>query len=142
MSLHNFLYNRVKQGEAILLFLCLFQLVPGETALAFYTATNPTDQAITGISTYNVIPFDAGQYFNKIQVTSHQVSYLKWGSDCSVQTLDVLFYCSIFLLFFPDLNTCCGYICFVIQVLRLILGFFEYDLRSLNPVPHSRQQNL
>lgn len=42
-------------------------LTPGETALAFYTATNPTDQPIVGISTYNVIPFEAGQYFNKIQ---------------------------------------------------------------------------
>lgn len=40
---------------------------PGETALAFYTATNPTDHPITGIATYNVIPFEAGQYFNKIQ---------------------------------------------------------------------------
>nr|CAG4642882.1 EOG090X0GO2 [Evadne anonyx] len=39
----------------------------GETALAFYTATNPTDRPIDGVSTYNVIPFDAGQYFNKIQ---------------------------------------------------------------------------
>ena len=44
------------------------QLVPGETALAFYSAHNPTSHAITGIATYNVIPFDAGQYFNKIQV--------------------------------------------------------------------------
>lgn len=40
---------------------------PGETALAFYTACNPTDTPVTGISTYNVIPFEAGQYFNKIQ---------------------------------------------------------------------------
>lgn len=40
---------------------------PGETALAFYTATNPTDRPICGISTYNVLPFEAGQYFNKIQ---------------------------------------------------------------------------
>jgi len=40
---------------------------PGETALAFYTAKNPTDKPIDGISTYNVIPFEAGQYFNKIQ---------------------------------------------------------------------------
>lgn len=48
------------------MFLC-FQLVPGETALAFYTAKNPTDKPVTGISTYNVIPFEAGQYFNKIQ---------------------------------------------------------------------------
>jgi cytochrome c oxidase assembly protein subunit 11 len=43
------------------------KLVPGETALAFYTAINPTDKPITGIATYNVIPFEAGQYFNKIQ---------------------------------------------------------------------------
>ncbi|KAI5694983.1 hypothetical protein M8J76_007271 [Diaphorina citri] len=40
---------------------------PGETALAFYTAKNPTNSPIVGISTYNVVPFDAGQYFNKIQ---------------------------------------------------------------------------
>ncbi|XP_076272165.1 cytochrome c oxidase copper chaperone COX11 [Rhynchophorus ferrugineus] len=40
---------------------------PGETALAFYTARNPTDEAVVGISTYNVVPFEAGQYFNKIQ---------------------------------------------------------------------------
>ncbi|XP_066250239.1 cytochrome c oxidase assembly protein COX11, mitochondrial [Euwallacea similis] len=40
---------------------------PGETALAFYTAKNPTDCSVVGISTYNVIPFEAGQYFNKIQ---------------------------------------------------------------------------
>ncbi|CAH0398564.1 unnamed protein product [Chilo suppressalis] len=42
-------------------------VVPGETALAFYTARNPTQKHVTGISTYNVIPFEAGQYFNKIQ---------------------------------------------------------------------------
>lgn len=42
-------------------------VTPGETALAFYTATNPTDEQIIGISTYNVIPFEVGQYFNKIQ---------------------------------------------------------------------------
>ncbi|KPJ02177.1 PREDICTED: cytochrome c oxidase assembly protein COX11, mitochondrial [Papilio xuthus] len=42
-------------------------VLPGETALAFYTARNPTDKPVVGISTYNVIPFEAGQYFNKIQ---------------------------------------------------------------------------
>ncbi|XP_011251837.1 cytochrome c oxidase assembly protein COX11, mitochondrial [Camponotus floridanus] len=42
-------------------------VVPGETALAFYTATNPTNKQVVGISTYNVIPFEVGQYFNKIQ---------------------------------------------------------------------------
>ncbi|KAG7205776.1 hypothetical protein KM043_007723 [Ampulex compressa] len=43
------------------------KIIPGETALAFYTAKNPTDKAITGVSTYNVLPYEAGQYFNKIQ---------------------------------------------------------------------------
>ncbi|XP_073684832.1 cytochrome c oxidase assembly protein COX11, mitochondrial [Garra rufa] len=42
-------------------------VVPGETALAFYKARNPTDRPVIGISTYNVVPFEAGQYFNKIQ---------------------------------------------------------------------------
>jgi len=43
------------------------KVAPGETALAFYTAKNPTDKPVIGVSTYNVVPFDAGQYFNKIQ---------------------------------------------------------------------------
>jgi cytochrome c oxidase assembly protein subunit 11 len=43
------------------------KLVPGETALAFFTVKNPTDKAITGVATYNVHPPKAGLYFNKIQ---------------------------------------------------------------------------
>lgn len=43
------------------------KVVPGETALAFYTVTNPTDKPITGVATYNVYPPKAGLYFNKIQ---------------------------------------------------------------------------
>lgn len=43
------------------------KVMPGETALAFYKAKNPTDHPVIGISTYNVIPFEAGAYFNKIQ---------------------------------------------------------------------------
>ncbi|VDP44099.1 unnamed protein product [Soboliphyme baturini] len=36
---------------------------PGETALAFYSALNPTDVPIVGIATYNIVPFDAALYF-------------------------------------------------------------------------------
>jgi cytochrome c oxidase assembly protein subunit 11 len=43
------------------------RIVPGETALAFYTVKNTTDHAITGVATYNVFPPKAGLYFNKIQ---------------------------------------------------------------------------
>ncbi|KAL7536516.1 hypothetical protein ACHAXR_007934 [Thalassiosira sp. AJA248-18] len=43
------------------------KVVPGETALSFFTATNHSDQAITGVTTYNVHPPKLGLYFNKIQ---------------------------------------------------------------------------
>eukprot|EP01138_Halocafeteria_seosinensis_P015924 gb/GECG01016251.1/.p1 GENE.gb/GECG01016251.1/~~gb/GECG01016251.1/.p1 ORF type:complete len:324 (+),score=35.63 gb/GECG01016251.1/:1-972(+) len=43
------------------------RVVPGETALAFFRAHNPTKQPITGVSTYNVTPMKAGVHFNKIQ---------------------------------------------------------------------------
>jgi len=42
-------------------------VVPGETALAFYTATNKSDEAVTGVATYNITPSKVGVYFNKIQ---------------------------------------------------------------------------
>ena len=43
-------------------------VVPGETALAFYTAYNPSDAPVTGVSTYNVSPPKAGLYFHKVRV--------------------------------------------------------------------------
>ena len=38
----------------------------GETGLAFYEAYNPTNRAIAGQASYNVVPFSAGSYFTKI----------------------------------------------------------------------------
>ncbi|CAN0452033.1 unnamed protein product, partial [Ectocarpus sp. 8 AP-2014] len=35
------------------------KVVPGETALAFFTAKNPTKKHITGVATYNVFPLKA-----------------------------------------------------------------------------------
>jgi cytochrome c oxidase assembly protein subunit 11 len=43
------------------------KIVPGETALAFYTVKNKANYPITGVATYNVQPPQIGQYFNKIQ---------------------------------------------------------------------------
>lgn len=42
-------------------------MIPGETALAFYTAKNVSERPIVGVSTYNVTPMKVGVYFNKIQ---------------------------------------------------------------------------
>lgn len=39
----------------------------GETGLAFYEAYNPTDKPIAGQAAYNVTPYDAGAFFNKIE---------------------------------------------------------------------------
>ena len=39
----------------------------GETGLAFYEATNPTDRPIAGTASYNVTPNSAGGYFSKIE---------------------------------------------------------------------------
>ena len=39
----------------------------GEDGLAFYEAYNPTDKPIAGQASYNVYPYEAGGYFNKIE---------------------------------------------------------------------------
>lgn len=38
----------------------------GETGLAFYEAHNPTNRAIAGQASYNVTPYTAGAFFDKI----------------------------------------------------------------------------
>lgn len=64
-------------------------VVPGEAALAFYKATNPSSEPVVGISTYNVIPFEAGQYFNKIQCFCFEEQRLDPGETVD---LPVFFY--------------------------------------------------
>eukprot|EP00918_Siedleckia_nematoides_P094063 GHVU01206483.1.p2 GENE.GHVU01206483.1~~GHVU01206483.1.p2 ORF type:complete len:192 (-),score=12.84 GHVU01206483.1:254-829(-) len=39
----------------------------GETGLAFYEAYNPTDHPIAGQASYNVTPYAAGAFFEKIE---------------------------------------------------------------------------
>jgi cytochrome c oxidase assembly protein subunit 11 len=43
------------------------RVLPGETALAFYTATNKSDADIIGVATYSVTPPQVAPYFSKIQ---------------------------------------------------------------------------
>lgn len=38
----------------------------GETGLIFYEAYNPTDKPVAGSASYNVAPYQAGYFFNKI----------------------------------------------------------------------------
>lgn len=39
----------------------------GESGLAYYRATNTSDQPVTGVASYNVAPYKAAPYFSKIQ---------------------------------------------------------------------------
>jgi cytochrome c oxidase assembly protein subunit 11 len=67
---------------------------PGETALAFYTATNSTSRPIDGIATYNVIPFEVGQYFNKIQCFCFEEQRLNPGEQVLFSTFKSFSVCS------------------------------------------------
>lgn len=62
---------------------------PGQSALAFYRASNTSDQAVTGVSTYNVTPNQAGYYFNKIQCFCFEEQKLRPGEEVD---MPVFFY--------------------------------------------------
>ena len=65
------------------------RLVPGESVLAFYTAKNNSDHAITGVATYNVQPPKAGYYFIKVQCFCFDEQRLEAGEEVD---MPVLFY--------------------------------------------------
>ena len=51
----------------------------GETGLAFYEARNPTDRPVAGQATFNVVPFQAGGYFDKIACFCFELQVLGPG---------------------------------------------------------------
>lgn len=57
------------------------KVLPGETALAFYKAKNPTDSDIIGMATYSVVPEKAAPYFSKIQCFCFEEQRLAAGEE-------------------------------------------------------------
>ena len=51
----------------------------GETGLAFYEAYNPTDRPVAGSASYNVTPYEAGGFFNKIAFFCFEEQILQPG---------------------------------------------------------------
>ncbi|MDI1491970.1 MAG: Cytochrome c oxidase assembly protein cox11, mitochondrial [Ramalina farinacea] len=55
------------------------RVLPGETALAFYTATNRSPDDIIGVATYSVTPAQVAPYFSKIQCFCFEEQRLNAG---------------------------------------------------------------
>ncbi|MGR3762083.1 cytochrome c oxidase assembly protein [Roseobacteraceae bacterium NS-SX3] len=51
----------------------------GETGLAFYEAYNPTDRPVAGQASYNVTPYSAGGFFEKIACFCFEEQVLEPG---------------------------------------------------------------
>ena len=56
-------------------------VLPGETALTFFKAHNPTDHDIIGIATYNVVPDRIAPYFAKIECFCFEEQKLLAGEE-------------------------------------------------------------
>lgn len=92
------------------------QIKPGESTLAFYTALNNSDKAITGVSTYNVTPQQAGVYFNKIQCFCFEEQKLRPGEKID---MPVFFYVDPEFASDPKLRS--------VNQLTLSYTFFKID---------------
>ena len=57
------------------------RVLPGETALAFFTATNKSEADIIGVATYSVTPAQVAPYFSKIQCFCFEEQKLNAGEQ-------------------------------------------------------------
>jgi cytochrome c oxidase assembly protein subunit 11 len=69
------------------------RVLPGETALAFFTATNKSEGDIIGVATYSVTPAQVAPYFSKIQCFCFEEQRLNAG-----ETVDM----PVFFFIDPD----------------------------------------
>ena len=53
----------------------------GDSILAFYKAKNHGNKRVTGIATYNILPFEAAQYFNKVDCFCFENQTLEPGEE-------------------------------------------------------------
>lgn len=103
---------------------CQDQIItyPGETALAFYEATNKTDYPIVGVSTYNINPYEMGPYFNKIQCFCFEEQILYPGETVEMP---------VFFFIDPDIEDDPT----VFDVHDIILGYQFHKVENIDDLP-------
>ncbi|KAF2668305.1 hypothetical protein BT63DRAFT_479717 [Microthyrium microscopicum] len=102
------------------------RVLPGETALAFYTATNHSKEDIIGVATYSVTPDKVAPYFSKIQCFCFEEQRLNAGESVD---MPVFFYIDPDFALDPNVRK--------IETVTLHYTFFKakYDKAGhLNPV--------
>ena len=88
----------------------------GETGLAFFSAHNLTDRAVTGRATFNVQPAKAGVYFKKIECFCFTEQTLKPGETVS---MPVTYFIDPAIADAPTLDD--------VQTITLAYTFFPWD---------------
>lgn len=106
-------------------------VVPGETALAFFTAKNKTDKAVIGVATYNVFPPKAGLYFNKIQCFCFDEQRLKPREEVD---MPVFFFVDPEMLNDPSMEN--------VHEITLSYTFFKTDEDSEEEVQELLRKNV
>jgi len=89
----------------------------GETGLAFYEAYNPTNRPIAGSASYNVTPYEAGGFFNKIQCFCFEEQVLAPGERVQ---MPVTFYVDTEIVTDRDAK--------YVHTITLSYTFYEIDL--------------
>jgi cytochrome c oxidase assembly protein subunit 11 len=88
----------------------------GARDMAFFDATNTSNQTLTGTATFNVTPDQAGAYFKKIQCFCFTQQTLKPGET---QRMPVIFFVDPAILKDPDARD--------IQTITLSYTFYPVD---------------
>ena len=89
-------------------------ILVGQPVLAFYRVINPTPVDFVGMATYNILPFTAGTYFNKIQCFCFDQQLFKANSTVD---LPILFFVDSHIL--QDKNLA------YLEILTLSYTFFR-----------------
>lgn len=106
------------------------KLALGETGLVAYRVRNPANRPVLGTATYNVVPLQAGQYFNKVQCFCFTEQLLKPGEE---KEFPVTFFVDPAILEDPDVAG--------VKSITLSYTFFDKGPEALKQYMASQETN-